>query len=259
MVDFRKLLSPKSREEIAVRKERAIEFQAKDPSGMASALIEASRALIDSGLYNTDPTYSYDEWALYRCIPALAKRLDPDLEMRVDEIPKSDEKRDPLTWIEDGDDQKLLSAIQSIIGNGSFARSRAGSKEVQAATEFLIENRDRGSALSVAIDTVCPGSYPKRTEANTRAPLPGVQLIATHGEYDKVLRYSEFEADLDDFYQALVLIRQGEELSDDDDRLVRGLRSWERMDFQSLSIQTWDGTVLREQSFAAEEEFSPSA
>jgi len=258
MVDFRKLLSPKSRAEIAVRQERAIEFQSKDPAGMAEALVEASRSLIDSGLFSSDPTYSYDEWALYRCIPALAKRLDPRLEPRVDEIAKSDEKRDPLTWLDEGDDRKLLSSIQSIIGNGSFMRSECGSKEVQAATEFLIRNRDRGSAISVAMDTVLPGSYPRRVEADTRDPLIGIQLVAKHGEHDRVLRYADSEAELDDVYRALVSSRQGEELSDDDERLVRGLRSWERMDFEALSIQAFDGTVLREQSFTAEKESEPA-
>ena len=257
MVDFRKMLSARARDEIAVRRERAMAFQALDPAGMAASLVAASRSLIDSGLFNTDPTWSYDEWALHRCIPALAKRLDPELELRADEIAKPEEKRDPLTWLEAGDDQKLLSSITSILSHASFRRAEAGSEEVRIASDLLLEYRDRGSAISVAMDTVTPGQFPKRTEPDTRDPLPGVQLVATHGAYDRVLRYAESEAELDDVYRAVVAVRQGEELSDDDERLVRGLRSWEQMDFGAISIQAFDGTVLREQSFTAEEEPAP--
>lgn len=261
MVDFRKLLSPKSRAEIAVRRERAIEFQAKDPAGMAGALVDASRTLVDSGLYRTDEPkahWSYDEWALLRVIPALAKRLDPNLDLRKTEIATPDEKSDPVTWLDEGDDQKLLGFVKSIISHASFARSGGGSEDVRIATDLLLEYRDRGSAISVAMDTVLPGSFEARTEAETRDPLPGVQLIATHGEHDRVLRYAESDAELDDVYRALVSSRQGEELSDDDGRLVRGLRSWERMDFQALSIQAFDGTVLREDCFVAAEDTAPA-
>lgn len=258
MVDFRKLLSPKSRAEIAVRREIAIEFQGKDAAGMAMALVQASRTLIDSGLFNSDPTYSYDEWALYRCIPALARRLDPKLELRAEEIAKPDEMRDPLTWLEAGDDQKLLGSIGSILEHASLRRGNGGAKEARLACEFLLEYRSRGSAISVAIDTVCPGSFPVRVEADTRVPLTGFQLIATRGEHDRVLRYAEKEAELDDLFGAIVSARQGDELSDGEERLLRTLWAWERSDFEALSIQAFDGAVLRKKCFTTSEEPTPS-
>lgn len=261
MVDFRKIISPKSRMEIQERRERRMAFQAQDRAGMAASLIASSRALADSGQFHSSPDWSYDEWAIYRCIPALAKRLDPALELRADEIAKSEEKRDPLTWIEDGDDEKLLSSIKSIIANASFRRAYDGPETVKAAADALLDPRSQGCDIAVAMDTVIPGSFPKRTEADEREPLPGVQLIASYSSgYDQVIQYAEAEAELEQGFRVAESLRLGEELSEEDEAYAQRMRrvSISKLDFETLSIQAYDGTVLREREFTAEPEPAPA-
>lgn len=259
MVDFRKLLSPKSRAEVAEQRNDCIAFQQQDAAGMAQSLVEASRKLIDSGLFKEDPRWSYDEWMIYRCIPALAKRLDPNLELRSNELGDAKEKEDPLTSGLMESDEKLETAIASVLSYATLSRAGAGPKEVRRATDLLIGYRKMGSAVSVAMDTISPGSYPARVSPDRRPALTGVQLIASHGDHDRVMRYAETEEELDELYRAALAKRSGEELTDDEQLLCSSLRGWpERLDFDTLSIQTWDGEVLRACIFLAEETAEPT-
>ncbi len=254
MYDFRKLISAKSRSRHDAVRQRMIDFQNMTPDEMAGALLECSRCLIDSGLFQHDPQWSYDEWAIYRCIPALAKRLDPSVELRSSEIPKDEERLDPLTWIEEGDDQKLLSSIVSIIKNVSLMRAMAdyAPNDVKDAAEIIILHRSDACALSVAMDTVIPGSFPKRVKPDLRAALDGYQVIAScnskpEAEHDVVMCYEDELDVAKEKFRVLGDYVQGEELSDEDKVLLGSMdRIRYRRSVSELSLQRWSGEKLME-------------
>lgn len=258
-MDFRKILSPKTRAEMRRKRERAVAFQELGRKEMAQELLQACRTLADSGLFKGDMPWSSEEWAIYRCIPALARRLDPLVDLRPSEIAKPGESPDPLTWLEGADDQRLHDVVRLIIDNERFSRAVKGPLEVRLAIELLLAFRDRGCAIAVAMDTVLPGSFPERIQLDDRPPLPGAQLIGTYGEHDRVLRYSENEGELEELFRVSSAMRLDEEVTDEDKGVARLLRSWpERLDFDALSIQAFDGTVLRERVFTAAGEPEPA-
>lgn len=103
-------------------------------------------------------------------------------------------------------------------------------------------------------------SAKSKAEAETAPgePVSGFQLIGTYGDHDRVLRYVEKEEDLDQLYRVAAAKRLEEPLSREEELMLRDLRSWpERLDFDALSIQACDGTVLREDTFV-ELDASPS-
>lgn len=258
-MDFRQLISPKSQVSLAAERQSMIEFQALAPKPMAAALLQASRQLIDSGRFSSEHDYSYDEWALYRVIPAMARMLDPEVELRETEIAKEDERRDPLTWVADADVDKIKSSVDSLISHASLRRAELGSQADKDAAELLLGNR-RQCAMSVAMDRILPGSYPARAKPDTRAPLTGRYLIATSPSgRDGVLRYSEAVEELEDMMQTAIAIREGRELTDDEERLKMRLHhvTADLADCTSISIQDFDGKILSEKTFAPEPEPQP--
>lgn len=261
--DFRKILSPKTRAEGNAHLERILAFQDMDRPHMAESLLEASRALVDAGPLKPEHAFRQwgdDEWMLYRYIPALAFCLDPSVEMRDVELPKPEEGWDPVTDARAGKTDSLFRSIELVVGRDLFVRARIDLRaEVRLAARFLVDHHGRGSAIGVAVDVFEPGFYPERQTPDTRAPLEGAQLIATHGDHDRVERYSEAAADLEGLFAAAVIKRQRGQLSHDQERRLRELRSWpERLDFDALSIQACDGTVLCEKRFTGEDEPSPA-
>lgn len=261
--DFRKILSPKTRAEGKTHLERILAFQDMDRRGMAVTLLEASRTLVDAGPLKPEHAFRQwgdDEWMLYRYIPALAVCLDPSIELRDVELPKPEEGWDPVTDARAGKTDSLFRSIELVVGRDLFFRARINLQaEVRLAASFLRDHHGRGSAICVAVDVLEPGFYPERQIPDTRAPLEGAQLIATHGDHDRVERYSEAAADLEGLFEAAVIKRQRGPLSNEQERRLRELRSWpERLDFDALSIQACDGTVLCEHRFTGEDEPSPA-
>ncbi|MBW3243265.1 hypothetical protein KUV57_11210 [Epibacterium sp. DP7N7-1] len=261
MHDFRKLLSPKTRAESEAHLERVLSFQDMDPQGMSAALLEANRTLVDAGPLKPETafnTWSDDEWMLYRCIPALAVCLDPEAELRDVEIAKPEEGWDPAADARAGKVDSLIRSIELIVSRDIFRRASIDSNpEVSKAAKFLHSRYGQGSAIGVAVDVIKPGIYPDRLAPDTRPPLEGAQIIATHGNHDRVERYAKTEKELEQLFEAAVAKRQQEELSDDQSILLRNLRSWPvRLDFDVLSIQACDGTVLRRVSFIPEPDHS---
>ena len=252
MADFRKILSPKIRNLSKARLDRMLAFQEMDRPAMARSLLEASRILIDSNLLcdeSQSARWDNREFLLYRCIPALAKRLDPAVELRADETPKPGDSWAPLFDI-NNDEVFLLSFEMALAHKELFRVFQARSDKISLAANFLQAYLENGSAIEVAIDTLFPGKYPAREQPDTREPLQGVQLIGTFGKHDRVLCYARTEEELEDLFRVAVAKRQGEDLSEEDTMLLRNLRSWpERLDFEALSIQSCDGTMMREASF----------
>ncbi len=258
MPDLRKLVSYKSRMEIARDWDRILDFQKMGRKEMASELISAARDLADSGVFKSDYTWSYDEWAIYRVLPALARRLDPEIELRESEIPKEDESRDLVTSIEEGNDEKLLSHVGSIISNVSFMRAQKCDRDSPArrAANFLIMHRSDCSAISIAMDTVCPGSYPKRATPDVRPPLEGFQVIAvTASGYDCVLRYGEVEDDVNDWFRVGETIAKNEEIEEGDEAIASRLRSYiSPDDWVKLAIQNCStGEIINQVALKDEE------
>lgn len=250
MVDFRKMLSPRTRRENKARLDRILAFQEMNRSEMAVELLSASRTLIESGLFplpGSVSDFGNDDWALYRCIPAMALCLDPDLELHAYEVARPAEGWDPLVRVKSGDHDEILRSLELIVCHRLFSNAQAGSEEVNMAADFLHHQRGRWSAMEIAMDTVSPGMFPGRTRAAMEAPLGGYQLIASHGDHDRVERYSESKEDLDELFRVTVAKRQGEDLSEDEEQALRKLRSWpERLDFDALSLQTCEGEIFDE-------------
>lgn len=248
MVDFTKMLSPRTRRENKARLDRILAFQEMDRSEMAVELLSASRTLIDSGLFplpGSVSDFGNDDWALYRCIPAMAVCLDPDVDLRTCEIARPAEGWDPLVRVKSGDHDEILRSLELIVCHRLFSNAQAGSEEVSMAADFLHHQRGRWSAIEIAMDTVSPGMFPGRTRAAMEAPLAGYQLIATYGDHDRVERYAENKEDLEELFRVTVAKRQGEDLSEDEEQALRHLRSWpERLDFDALSVQSVDGELL---------------
>lgn len=255
MHDFRKLLSAKTRKANDAVRDRILAFQDMDKADMAAELLSASRTLIDSGLYDiTGRSYmnwSNEEWAIYRNIPALAVCLDPKIELRAEEI----EDPEALARARDGDYRETLSSLELTVCHKLFTETLGGPEDVKLAANFLHDPRGQWSALEIAADTVSPGTYPGRIVSSPKAPLTGYQLIATHGDHDRVEKYAENVEDLEDLYRVTVAKRQLEDLSEDDKRVLRQLQSWpERLDFDALSIQSVDGDILQQWEIVAQNE-----
>lgn len=247
MVDFRKLISPKSRAENRRIAEQIMAFQKLQPGEMAEELLGHSRKLIDSGAFSTDQRYSYDEWALYRIIPEIALRLDPRITLRNNEHPSVDERADNVTWLRGESIEKLLSAVSSILSNGSFRRAQARDTDgdVRFSVEVLFGSNP--NIFTVAADTISSGFLPERVKPDERDPLPGVYLIgSTQGGYDKVFRYKETQADIARDYDVLRASCRGDELSEEDqmlkERFFIGLKP---SSIREVSLQTFDGEVLQ--------------
>jgi hypothetical protein len=256
MIDFRKITSPKSQAERARENAEMLSFQELDPTSMAERMLGFSRCLQDSGCFEADQRYSYDEWAIYRVVPALARRLDPDVALRKTEIPEDIERNDPITWLEDATDEKLLGTISSIVSHGSFLRAKRPDTdpEVKAAAEILFGQGV--SLLTIATDTALPGSYPARCSPDTRVPLEGLYVIeVTKSGRHRVLEYSENPSVIDRTYDVAVAMQKGEEIPEQDLEIMNRLRRWGTVQpVEAIQIQDFSGEVLREYGLIADPE-----
>ena len=254
MVDFRRLISPKSQNELIKANEELIAIQELDPSALADRLLELSRCLQDSGCFKPDQRYSYDEWAIYRVVPTLARRLDPDVVLRETEKPQDVERNDPITDLSDPTDEKLLRCISSILSHGSFMRAKMPGTDpvVKAATETLFGHGV--SLMSIATDTAFPGTYPDRVSLDTREPLKGLYVIeVTDCDYHRVLEYSEDLSLIDRTYDVAISLHTGEEVLERDlDILNRLHRNRLKFSSNSIQIQNSSGEVLREYDLTPE-------
>lgn len=255
MVDFRRAISPRAQSEIASEREKVMAFQDLAPDAMAARLLEMSRELIDSGRFNTNPNWSYDERALYRVVPEVARRLYPKIALRDSETPGNEERDDPVTWIRDKPDDAVVAAARGIVENGSFSRVEAlGAPLTDLAATRNVLFRRGASALTVAADTLSPGAFPAREAPDDRAPLDGVYVVLAQENHDKVLKYCDSTEEANAVFDAVVTACESG--SYDDARalgirydLERGLGNPKH---QGVLAQKQDGTTLRRYDFAAD-------
>jgi len=264
-MDFRKLISPKTKAATRRRSEAVMAFQNDTPEGQAATLLHAARTLRESGAFSKDQRYSYDEWALYRVVPELAMKLDPNVELQDVENPDEEERVDQVTWLRGAPAERLESAAKSIMANASFSRIRDCSDEMNDLADAMFTYNT--CYFSVAADTVFPGCAPEREFLDTRDPLPGQYVLCCHKNgYERVMQYSEDAAEIDKVYDALVRITAGEELRDEDawvkERLSwcpmlgkDGRKSRERL--SSIEVQDASGEVLRKHSLEREPDETP--
>jgi hypothetical protein len=264
-MDFRKVISPKSQAASRRRREAVMAFQNDTPEGQAATLLDGVRQLRESGFFSDDPRYSYDEWALYRVVPELAMKLDPNVELQDVENPDEKEREDQVTWLRGAPEERLKGAVQSIMSQASFARSRNGSDELNDVADALFGVN--ANYFSVAADSVFPGIAPEREDLDTRDPLTGQYVVYRHKSgYHKVMQYSEDETEVQKVYDALVRVASGEELRDDDawvkERLSwyplldqKGKNGFERLN--SIEIQDFSGEVLRAHPLEASADEEP--
>jgi len=264
-MDFRKVISPKSQAASARRRAAVMAFQNDTPEGQAATLLNAVRSLRESGAFSDDPRYSYDEWALFRVVPELAMKLDPDIELQDVENPGEDERVDQVTWLRGAPAERLESSVKSIMANASFSRIRESGDDLNELADAMFGYNT--CYFSVAADTVFPGSAPSREDLDTRDPLPGQYVLCCHKSgYERVMSYSEDAAEIDKVYDALVRITSGEEPRDED-AWVKEKLSWYPMLKQdgkngrerlsSIEVQEASGTVLRKHSFEREVDETP--
>ncbi|NDV50361.1 hypothetical protein [Salipiger sp. PrR003] len=249
---LRKVISPKTHREMADTSDVLITFQEQSKEAMAEELLRLTRTLIDSGLFEIDHKRSYDEWLLLRVAPAIAKCLNPEIELRQEEIATLEEaEEDHVTFIADGDTDKMAEAAKSIMRNYSLMRAAKPGvpDDIRRACDILI--RPRPNALSIAVDTVKPGSYPNRAEKDDREPLPGIFVIATdEHEHDHVVEYRDEMVEAERDFDLAIAHRAGEELSREDMSYARALanRASEitREDIVAFTLQDGNGDYLRE-------------
>lgn len=165
------------------------EFAGLDDKAMAARLVDLARRLVDSGRFNPDPRYSYDEWALNRVIPELARRLDPEMTLLPREIPQPEEAADPVTWLGGMSDSRFASCIRSVMEQASFRRDapRGFSLDQELITH------QKGPVHSAAARV-----FPQIFEApdhddDSRPGLEGFQVIAAHEHRDVVVCHLEDE------------------------------------------------------------------
>lgn len=250
MVDFRKLLSPASRAQIARRNAIVMEFQDLAPKEMADALLTNARTLQDSGCFSPDQRYSYDEWALYRVVPEVALALDPDVVLRDVEQPDPKEAEDQVTWLRGAAREKLEHCIKSILANGSFQRALLPEVDPGVRLVADVTFRESASLFSVAADQIFPGSFPRRAQPDSRPPLPGRYLVEI-GEtgFERARHYSDEPDIVDRYFDVAVKMREG--IFDEEDLDIRNnlARNRFHMNVVALQVQGFDGEVVREKSF----------
>ena len=255
-MDFRKLLSPKSRAEIAERRAQVLAFQTLSPLEMAEELMTHVRSLRGSGQFSNDPHYSYDEAALYRVAPELARVLDPDFELDEAEHPAPEEARDKVTYLRGQGPDKLRSFVASILAHGSFERAQRAGRYSEIARKADLAFGRCPSLFSIAADTAFPGIAPVREAPEERAPLPGFQVIASFDSgYDKSLHYTEDRDLAERSLDVAEAYFGSSEVDDGDlDHLEKMRLRFDTTTPARVSLQTYEGAILDERVIAAEPE-----
>lgn len=190
MVDFRKMISPRSQAKLKAIHDELTEIRTNPE--MAAWLVGMARELRETGRFQKDETYSYDEWALFRVIPEMAVRLDPTLVRLPEEMPKEAEKRDMVTYVGTATDARLDEMVKSIISNGSFARGRSemGDTRADRIVDMFHLHRGQRCPLSQASNRLA-GRPAADFVDDEREPLTGSYLIVANQRHDSVLVYSE--------------------------------------------------------------------
>lgn len=252
-MDFRVLLSPRSRSEMAAVDVAMQEFTALDDKAMAAGLVDLARRLIATDSFHPDQRYSYDEWALNRVIPELARRLDPELPLLPREIPQPDEASDPVTWLKGMTDERFTGCIRSILEHASYRRVAPGQFDLD---RDLITGKI--NPIVVAASRVFPDAFAVPVqEIDTRPPFEGFQVITARKHRDSVLCHLTDQSRAERLLGHVIKVRESpdadsaklahQKLVAEFPRMDRrahpdALRS---VDILSFSVQSVDGEVLQ--------------
>lgn len=254
MIDFRTIISPKSNAFLQDANEKMLRFGSMSPEAMARELLSMSRVLIDSDIFSKDQRWSYNEWALYRVIPELASRLDPNIVLRPEEQPDTSEKDDMVTWLRGEPDAKLMDCVSSIRGNASIHRAavvRSKDPDLHKIA-WLIDYPGHYSAVTIAMDTLQPGFCVDRAKPEHRPDLTGQYLIAnvelkndSRDDHEQVLQYSEDPHVIRTLLSNIekYLADANDEKSDIDERCARRLSGISGR-ITELQIQSAAGEIL---------------
>lgn len=261
MVDFRKMISPRSQAKLEeIRSELA---EPRNNSEMAAWLVGLARELRETGRFKEDETYSYDEWALFRVIPELAVRLDPTLVRMPEEMPRDAEKSDMVTYVATATDARLDEMVASIISNSSFARCRSEMENTRAdrIVDMIHLHRGQRCPLSQAANRLAGRPTPGFGD-DDRTPLTGSYLVAANPRHDTVLLYSEDMDELERGMRVLTDRLVHDVVGHDEDldlvrKLLRYKSDKEVQSWTELSVQDFSGNVLARQPLGAEAEPSP--
>lgn len=219
-IDFRKLTTPTTQLSSLERKARLDVFMScTSDAEMARHILEFARTLRKSQHLNTDPTYSYDEAALYRLIPEIARRLDPSITLEDAEVPKDEERKDTVLFMRDAPIEKLHSLVASFCDNASMRRITDNEIDdnIRDTAKLWVMSASRKTPLAYAFDRLSPGFAQRDAvkASDELEPLAGVFLVVREegvqfesgkrAQLDHLVKYYEnrFEA-----YDALELFSQ---------------------------------------------------
>lgn len=222
MVDFRKMISPKSRARSHARTQKFMDFADLSNQEMGAQLLDMTRTLRNCGAFSDDQRYSYDEWALYRVLPEIALRLNPDLELEACERASPEEKEDRPANVVGISNQELADHVSSMSSNASFMRARKGIGVEEDESSVIAEMMTctyNYSLATIAMDRLERGRFANRPAHSEKSDLPGQYVLADFGMYDMVVAYTE------DPDEAVKLAEQAyAELTDPDCETLQGER-----------------------------------
>jgi len=191
MIDFRKLIKPATLVQMEKISAQMETFSAKDPAEQARDLLDIARRAFACGGYLEDDRRSYDEWALLRVMPEIARRLDPTITLLPREIPRPGEaEQDRITDVRGADREIMNRFARNILAHGSFSKVRNGEQEGQDLWCILSMQREDG-IIARAMQSLFPEDWPLPARS-VREALSGrwILLAAPEGR-EVVIDYIE--------------------------------------------------------------------
>ena len=184
IMEFRHLVAPRTRRERARRRDAIIAAQKMSDDDLAvSVSVAAQRVLHHQA--NTTSQNDTLTWACKNLIPRIATRLSGQTPVG----------EDPA---------HLQQALIEILSQLQMHPTRGTSTMPGFDLEFLFGITFQASALSLAMDRILPGSFPRRQTIDARPPLDGRYVILSTQGQDRVLFYSDAHDQADEVFDEIV-------------------------------------------------------
>lgn len=236
MHDFRNIISPSAQREWYLSRRDIIAFQDMGPQEMAATLIRTARQLVDAGITQYSPAIGDADWGVCRAAAALAKRLDPGIALRPEEEPDA------------YGDERFIDNMKLVIEHSCLMGKVAPDHEAWASAHFLGPKRvgpPAISALAIALDTLFPGTAPKRFKKDDRPAMEGLYIVGRDDGRDVSLLYREDHNGARVAYRAASALYGGEDITAELEGEARALRKiWGSRPFKEVELQTAEGEVL---------------
>lgn len=252
MRSFSAMITPRLRkklERVAAETANAAE---KPPKEVAAWLSGLARDMQDSGVLSGDPRDGYEEWAAWRVIPEIARRLRPGLGLRAGEIPSEEEKRAGTNRVDNVSDDRLAEFAEIVRRNTSFERllrSDTASDAGRRAAELFFHNGSGHDPLKIGIAALIPGKVEISSRPNMFTPLPGFFVVISEKEEDHLLSYVTGRAEAEDIFDLAARRLDGAADEDGERRVpktvVSRIAQFVRGD-AALILQDYHGNVLDE-------------